>query len=137
MFHYVYMCSSITVVSCFSPTLCNPMDCGPPGSPVHGILQARTLEWVVVPSSFQYCCCSVTQSCLTLCDPMDCSTASLSFTISQRLLKLMSIESMMPFQLYIPVQLHAYNSPCIYITFSLFIHLFTALRLLPYLGYCE
>ena len=41
-------------------------------------------------------CCSVTQSCPTLCDPMDCSTpASLSFIISQSLLKLMSIESVM------------------------------------------
>ena len=29
------------------PTLCNPIDGGPPGSPVPGILQARTLEWVV------------------------------------------------------------------------------------------
>ena len=29
------------------PTLCNPMDCSPPGSSVHGILQARKLEWVV------------------------------------------------------------------------------------------
>ena len=28
------------------PTLCNPMDCSPPGSSVHGILQARILEWV-------------------------------------------------------------------------------------------
>ena len=27
------------------PTLCDPMDCSPPGSPVPGILQARTLEW--------------------------------------------------------------------------------------------
>ena len=33
------------------PTLCHPMDCSPPGSCVHGILQARTLEWVVTPSS--------------------------------------------------------------------------------------
>ena len=33
------------------------------------------------------CCCSVAQSCLTLCDPLDCSTPSLSFTISQSLLK--------------------------------------------------
>ena len=32
-------------------TFCNPMDCGPPGSSVHGILQARVLEWVAVPSS--------------------------------------------------------------------------------------
>ena len=28
------------------PTLCNPVDCSPPGSSVHGILQARILEWV-------------------------------------------------------------------------------------------
>jgi len=28
------------------PTLCNPIDGSPPGSPVPGILQARTLEWV-------------------------------------------------------------------------------------------
>ena len=33
------------------PTLCDSMDCGPPGSSVHGILQARILEWVAVPSS--------------------------------------------------------------------------------------
>ena len=32
-------------------TLCDPMDCIPPGSSVHEILQARTLEWVVMPSS--------------------------------------------------------------------------------------
>ena len=32
-------------------TLCDPMDCSPPGSSVHGILQARIWEWVAVPSS--------------------------------------------------------------------------------------
>ena len=32
-------------------TLCDPMDCSPPGSSVHGILQARILEWVTMPSS--------------------------------------------------------------------------------------
>ena len=31
-------------------TLCNPMDCSPPGSSVHGIAQARILEWVPFPS---------------------------------------------------------------------------------------
>ena len=36
------------------PTLCNPMDCSPPGSSVHGILQARILEWVAMPSSRGY-----------------------------------------------------------------------------------
>ena len=33
------------------PTLCNPIDGGPPGSPVPGILQARTLEWVAISFS--------------------------------------------------------------------------------------
>ena len=32
------------------PTFCNPVDCSPPGSSFHGILQARTLEWVPSPS---------------------------------------------------------------------------------------
>jgi len=32
-------------------TLRNPMDCSPPGSSVPGILQARTLEWVVISFS--------------------------------------------------------------------------------------
>ena len=32
------------------PTLCNPMDYSPPGSSLYGILQARTLEWVAMPS---------------------------------------------------------------------------------------
>ena len=30
------------------PTLCSPMDCRPPGSSVHGIFQARILEWVTI-----------------------------------------------------------------------------------------
>ena len=43
------------------------------------------------------CCYSVAKWCLSLCDPLDCSTpGSLSFTISWSLLKLMSTESMMP-----------------------------------------
>ena len=33
------------------PTLCNPIDGSPPGSPVPGILQARTLEWVAISFS--------------------------------------------------------------------------------------
>ena len=33
------------------PTLCNPMDCSPPGSSFYGILQARILEWVATPFS--------------------------------------------------------------------------------------
>ena len=33
------------------PTLCDPIDCSPPGSPILGILQARTLEWVAISFS--------------------------------------------------------------------------------------
>ena len=33
------------------PTPCHPMDCSLPGSSVHGILQARTLEWVAISFS--------------------------------------------------------------------------------------
>ena len=101
-------------------TLCDPVDCSPPGSSDHEILQAWILEWVAVPSSWrssrprdqtcvscvsciagrfftsgatweaQQCmlkrillfatckffCCSVAKSCLTLCDPMNCSMLS-------------------------------------------------------------
>ena len=77
-------------------TLCDPMD-----YTVHGILQARILEWVAFPfsrgifpiqgsnlgllhcrwilyqlsyqGSPSICCCAVTESCLIPCDPMDCS----------------------------------------------------------------
>ena len=34
------------LVTQLCPTLCDPLDCSPPGSCVHGILQARLLEWV-------------------------------------------------------------------------------------------
>ena len=33
------------------PTLCNPMDWNPPGSSIHGIVQARTLEWDAISFS--------------------------------------------------------------------------------------
>ena len=33
------------------PTLCDPMDCSPPGSSVHGIPQARIPEWGAIPFS--------------------------------------------------------------------------------------
>ena len=76
------------------PTLCDPMDCSPPGSSVHGILQERILKWVAMPSSRgasqsrerthisclphwqasqRYAAAAATslQSCLTLCDPIE------------------------------------------------------------------
>ena len=58
------------------------MDCSQPGSSVLGISQARILEWVAIfffwgspNSSVQFS--SVAQSCLTLCDPMNCSMTGL------------------------------------------------------------
>ena len=43
------VCACLVTQSC--PTLCDPMDCSPPGSSVHGILQARKLEWVAISFS--------------------------------------------------------------------------------------
>ena len=86
-------------------TLSDHMDCSPPGSSIHGIFQARVLEWVAIAFSIKQltsnytgkggrrhrknesftvyemfhrrtlCVCVhlVAQSCLTLCDPIDCS----------------------------------------------------------------
>ena len=67
------------------PTLCNPMNGSPPGSPVPGILHARILEWLAI--SFSNALkwkvtspliisitsdCGLTQSCPPLCGLMDC-----------------------------------------------------------------
>ena len=47
--HHRHRSCSLVTQSC--PTLCNPMDCSPPGSSVHGVLQARILERVAISSS--------------------------------------------------------------------------------------
>ena len=41
-------------VKSLSPTLCDPMDCSPPGSSIHGTLQARALEWGSIAFSKPY-----------------------------------------------------------------------------------
>ena len=46
---YAAAAAAKSLQSC--PTLCNPIDGSPPGSPVPGILQARILEWVAIPFS--------------------------------------------------------------------------------------
>ena len=57
-------------------TLCDPIDGSPPGSPIPGILQVRTVEW---GCHFLLQCMKVKteseviQSCPTLRDPLDCS----------------------------------------------------------------
>ena len=47
LYIYLWVCAKL-LQSC--PTLCNPVDCSPPGSFVHRILQARILDWVAIPS---------------------------------------------------------------------------------------
>ena len=42
------------LVTQWTPTLCDPTNYSPPGSSVHGILQARILEWVAIPFSRGY-----------------------------------------------------------------------------------
>ena len=41
----------LCLVAQLYPTLCDPVDCSLPGSSVHGILQARILEWAAIPFS--------------------------------------------------------------------------------------
>ena len=52
--HFLLQCMKVkseSEVAQSHPTLRNPMDCSPPGSSVHGILQARVLEWVAIAFS--------------------------------------------------------------------------------------
>ena len=48
-YRFTSLCYAKSLQSC--PTLCDPIDGSPPGSPVPGILQARTLEWVAISFS--------------------------------------------------------------------------------------
>jgi len=50
VYFFIYVCVHAKLLQ-FCPTLCDSMDCSPPGSSVHGILQARMLEWVAIPFS--------------------------------------------------------------------------------------
>ena len=51
MFCFSIVKESENVNHSVSPTLCGPMGSSPPGSSVHGIVQARILEWVAIPFS--------------------------------------------------------------------------------------
>ena len=66
------MPQSLCAQSCL--TLCHPMGCSPPAFSVHGIFQARILEWFLISDSRGSSCCLFSQLCLkTLCNPMHCS----------------------------------------------------------------
>ena len=52
--HFLFQCMKVkseSEVTQSCPTLSDPMGCSPPGSPVHGIFQARVLEWVAIAFS--------------------------------------------------------------------------------------
>ena len=51
LFHHKASQHRVSEVVLSYPTLCDPMDCSPPGSSVHGILQARIPEWVAISFS--------------------------------------------------------------------------------------
>ena len=55
LFNMLSAAAAKSLQSC--PTLCDPIDGSPPGSPVPGILQARTLEWVAISFSSSLCKC--------------------------------------------------------------------------------
>ncbi|ADY76802.1 PP287 [Orf virus] len=53
-FHFLLQCMKVkseSEVAQSCPTFCDPMDCSLPGSSIHGILQAKTLEWVAISFS--------------------------------------------------------------------------------------
>ena len=52
--YFTSMCESKVNVVQSCPTLCDPMDCSLPGSSIHGIFQARILEWVAISFSRRY-----------------------------------------------------------------------------------
>ena len=68
----------LSVQSC--PTVCNPIGGSPPGCPVPGILQARTLEWVAISFSnaWKGKVKVKSLSCVRLSNPMDCSPSASS-----------------------------------------------------------
>jgi len=55
--HFLLQCMKVKSereVAQLCPTLCDPMDCSPPGSSIHGIFQARVLEWGAITFSDVY-----------------------------------------------------------------------------------
>ena len=74
--HFLLQCMKVksqSEVAQLCPTLRDPMDCSPPGSSVHGIFQARVLEWGAIAFSNTCMHAKLLQSCPTLCHPMDSS----------------------------------------------------------------
>ena len=72
--HFLLQCMKVKSESevaqlCLTPG--DPMDCSLPGSSVHGVYQARVLEWGAIAFSIAAAAAKLLQSCPTLCDPRD------------------------------------------------------------------
>ena len=74
--HFLLQCMKVkseSEVAQSCPTLSNPTDCRLPGSSIHGIFQARVLEWGAIALGDAAAAAKSLQLCLTLSDPVDCS----------------------------------------------------------------
>ena len=71
-------CAAAAAANLLQSCLCNPIDSLPPGSPIPGILQARTLAHFLLQCMKMKSESEVTQSSPTLSDPMDCSLPGFS-----------------------------------------------------------
>ena len=79
--HFLLQCMKVKSESEFAqscPTLCDLMDCSPPGSSVHGIFQARVLEWVAIAFS-------ESRSSLGIPAPCYCLATSKSILVNARM----------------------------------------------------
>ena len=63
---HVCACTRACLINQWCLTLCDPMDCSPVGSSLHGILQARILEWVAISFSSYICILMFTYSYVTM-----------------------------------------------------------------------
>ena len=106
------------------PTLCDPKDGSPPGSPVPGILQPRTLEWVAISFSNAWKWkvkvkseSEVAQLCPTLSDLTDCSLpgSSIHGIFQARVLEWGAIAVYMIVEIQGSSKSQVYNKNCIYI----------------------
>ena len=91
--HFLLQCMKVkseSEVAQSCPTLRDPMDCSLSGSSIHGVFQARVLEWVAIVVSS-----SGTQPCSTLWGPMNCSLpgSSVHGIFQARLLEWVAISS--------------------------------------------
>ena len=96
--HFLLQCmkmKSESDVAQSCPTHSDPMDCSPPASSIHGIFQARVLEWVAIAFSLLVNASLCAQSCPTLCSCMDCNLpgSSVHGIFQSRLLEWVAISS--------------------------------------------